>query len=85
MSSRATFLTIIEDYKKKIEYFSTNAKHHESQAQFHANQAEQCRTELKVLRDELDSLMKMYDRQVGDSEMELDEPLGSVVETTHLN
>ena len=73
MSSAATFLTIIEDYKKKIEYCSINAAHHESQAQFHTNQAQQCNAELKLLREEIESLMKMHDRQVGDSEMELDD------------
>ena len=31
------------------------------------------KTKEEKLRDELESLRKMYDRQVGDSEMELDE------------
>ena len=40
MSSTATFITIIEDYKKKIEYFSTNVEHHKRNTII-ANQAQQ--------------------------------------------
>lgn len=85
MSLTANVLAIIEDYKRKLEYYSNRAKNHETQIEFHQKQALQCNTEIKVLTDDLDALMKIYNKEVGSGEMEIDEPVDSVVETTHLN
>lgn len=85
MRSTENLSAIITDYKRKLEYYSNRAKHYETQIEFHQKQALQCNREIKVLTDDLATLMKIYSRQVGSGEMEIDKPLGSVFETTHLN
>ncbi len=85
MSSTANLSAIIEDYKRKLEHYKLQAKNHESHIEFHQKQALQYNTEIKVLTDDLEALTKIFDREIESNKMEIDEPLGSVLETTHLN
>ena len=85
MSSTANLSAIIQDYNTRLEYYRNKAEDHETQIQFHQHQRQQCEAEIKVLTDDLEALTKIFDREIESNKMEIDEPLGSVVETTHLN
>ena len=73
MSSTANLSAIIEDYKRKLEYYSNRAKNHETQIEFHQKQAMQCNTEIKVLTNDLEALTKIFDREIESNKMEIDE------------